>query len=156
MKCLIEASQEDIIYANTELEKNLYNEYYWSFFGDLSLTKLSLVNDGYGRKYMTIVNDNYDHIGMVSLSRKIPLSNAVLSIFVYEKYSSNGYGTQALEEAIEMCKIIGVDNILIDTTSERLRKYYKKFGFKDVGCFNKWATLPDFKKYDKYYLQLIL
>ena len=156
MKYIREATKEEISKMFEHLRINLYNEFYWSFFGTDYYNMSENTNDGYGNKLMAIIDDSNECVGLVQISRKVPRSNAVLGFVVYEYVSGRGYGPSSIKETLDLCKSIGINNILIDTTSERLKTYYEGFGFEHVGTFKKWGPLPDGKLHDKNYLQIHL
>ena len=156
MKYIRESTQEDIEKMDKEISVNLYNLYYSHFIGEASWSGLASSDGGWGRKYMTIINEAGENIGLVQMSRKIPRNVAYLAFVIYEKYSNNGYGTKAIYDVIKLCSSIGINNIILNTTSRRLVNYYENIGFEVVGCIKNRICLPDGSINNQYILQKII
>lgn len=155
-KYIREATAEEIKVMNESIEKNLYNKYYFHFIGSYYSQKLVGENNGHGWKFISILNDNKEVVGIIQISRQEVKTVAKLGFLVYEEFAGKGYGTRAIKEVIELCRNIGIENIVLTTTGKRLMKYYQRYGFKLVGTIKKYKRLPNWKLYDYYFLQLIL
>lgn len=154
-KHIREATKDEIDQVESTLSENLYNEYYFHFFSTDYTVDMTGTNNGFGWKWMTIMDDNEKTVGIIQIARQRIRENAKLGFLVYEKHSEKRYGTRAIKETIKLCWDIGVNNIILETTSKRLCKYYEKQGFKHVGTMKNEARLPNWEVVDRYYLQLL-
>lgn len=156
MEYVRESTDDEVNNMLDYLKINLYNKFYWNYFGADYYNVPSKDNDGYLNKFLSILDDSSNCVGLIQISRKIPRTNVVLSIVVYQQHAGKGFGTRALKETINICRDIGIRNILINTSGNRLKSYYENIGFELVGTIKKWIALPDGKLHDKYCLQLHL
>lgn len=159
-KHIRESTEEELTTMTEILSKNVYNKYYMHLFAsDYMPNSLnSKENDGWHTKWITIVNNrtNDDPVGMIRMSRDSNRIITELAILVYEKHSGKKYGHKAIKEVISLCIKLGISNIIMHTTSDRLLRHYKKLGFKHVGTTRIRRRLIDGKMYDEYTLQKIL
>ncbi len=156
-KYIKESTKEDISEMEKILSQNLFNKYYFHLYAvDFLPDFAQKRNDGWASKWMTIQNKSNKRIGMIRISRADVRENTELAIFIYEKFSNKGFGTKAMKEVIKLCGEIGIKNIMLQTTSERLLKYYIKIGFKHTGKFESHSRLMDGKIYPQYSLQMLL
>lgn len=156
MKHIREATDKEIEEMGKEIKVNLYNKYYYHWHGGDSFCSLNKGNDGYWFKYFTILDEAERAVGLIQISRKTDRAIAHLGFIVYEEYSGKGYGTNAIKEILGMCRSMGINNLILTTSSKSLCKYYEKFGFKVVGVLKDYMRLPNFEFCDWHYLQLIL
>jgi GNAT superfamily N-acetyltransferase len=154
---LREASKEDLEYFDKEMSENTFNDYYKNWFSDSYNFGRKKANDGFCKKFLTIVDLKSDDTprGLVEIRRHTERTVATLGFVVYEEFKGHGRGKNAIVEVLEMCAKMGITNILLDTTSPFLVNYYKQFGFEVVCHKKKTVRLMNYEFADEYILQKI-
>lgn len=141
------------------LKQNILNPVYKHLLGGNYLRNTIDVNqtDCWNCFQFVILNNKKKSIGMIKLS--IDRSNCrhnITGIFLKEEYMGKKFGTRALLEVLDIAKSYGLNRIELETSSKRLKDYYLKIGFKNVGTLHKSLKLTNGELVDNYIMEILL
>ena len=155
------ATNEDLSNHNKYLKLNLYNEKYKHLFGGNYLIKDidKIKNDGWNDIAFNITNGKTDKyskiIGLVRINiNRGTLLTSLNGIHIIESYIGKGYGKKAMVELLHFCKS-RFTRLELTTSDKKLVDFYKSFGFRLVGKYEKRLVLTDYKVYDDYAMEIL-
>lgn len=152
-----ESTQDELDAFDKLLNENTYNSYYEHWFSDSYNFGRHQKNDGHQKKFLTIVDMKEDDTpkGLIEITRQTERTVAKLGFVIFEEFKGKGRGRRAIEEVLDLCKKMGITNLILNTTSAFLAEYYKEFDFKVVGVELNVVRLMNYDFAHRYTLQKI-
>lgn len=157
MKFIKEATKQDMINLEEEINNNFYNKKYLHAQPyDFSRLKNLSQGDSLWNKWFSILNEERKVVGMIQMSRLEYRQRIIFGIIIFKEHQKKGHGSRALKEFFDFCKNIGIQSIECFTTNKRLENFYKNLGMKKIGIFKKRRKLSNGKIYDELIFERLL
>ena len=100
------------------------------------------------RRLYTVLNENHQVIGSLTLRDIDGLHSARLGITIGSDYVSQGYGTEAMRLFLDhYFEVMGFATMVLDVAATNLRavRCYRSLGFQQTGRHYRLASHPSFR-----------
>ena len=84
-----------------------------------------------GNNY-AVYNNSGKFAGFAMMGKDLPHLGGSTYLFLIGARPGKGYGTQLLQQIIRNAQVRGLKYIMLEPTDERVKIWYRRFGFKNV------------------------
>ena len=92
-----------------------------------------------GNNY-AVYNNSGKLAGYAVMGKNLPNLGGSTYLFLIGARPGKGYGTQLLHQIIRNARVRGLKYVMLEPTENRVRAWYRRFGFKNVS--NNLMALP--------------